>query len=150
MSPQPGKAYKIGVVARRAEVSIETLRYYERLGLLGSPRRTESGYRLYSEGIFGRLDFIRKAQAMGFTLEEIGRIIQDSEEGQSPCAEVRRIARRKLDELDRRLKQLRQYRNELAQTIADWEIKGSAAGKICGLIEGSRIDHPPEKRTHGR
>jgi DNA-binding transcriptional MerR regulator len=106
---------KIGEVSRRAEVGVETLRYYERLGLLGSPRRTESGYRLYSESIFGRLDFIRKAQAMGFTLEEIGRIIQESETGRSPCAEVRRIARRKLEELDLRLKQLRQYRNELAR-----------------------------------
>ncbi len=142
--------HKIGVVARRAEIGVETLRYYERLGLLGSPRRTESGYRLYTDAIFVRLDFIRKAQAMGFTLEEIARIIQESEKGQSPCAEVRRIARRKLDELDRRLKQLRQYRNELAQTLADWETKGSAAGKVCGLIESSHIAHQPEKSIRSR
>ena len=82
---------------------------------------------------------------MGFTLDEIGRIIQESETGQSPCAEVRRIARRKLAELDRRLKQLRQYRNELARTLADWDRKGSAAGRICGLIEESHIAHPPER-----
>jgi DNA-binding transcriptional MerR regulator len=136
---------KIGEVSRRSDLGIEALRYYERLGLLGSPQRTQSGYRIYSESIFARLDFIRKAQAMGFTLEEIGRIIQESEKGQSPCAEVRRIAKRKLDELDLRLKQLRQYRNELAQTLAEWESKGSAAGKICGLIEESHIAHPPEK-----
>jgi DNA-binding transcriptional MerR regulator len=142
--------HKIGAVARRAEIGVETLRYYERLGLLGSPRRTESGYRLYTDAIFVRLDFIRKAQAMGFTLEEIARIIQESEKGQSPCAEVRRIARRKLDELDRRLKQLRQYRNELAQTLADWETKGSAAGKVCGLIESSHIAHQPEKSIRSR
>jgi DNA-binding transcriptional MerR regulator len=145
MTAQPVKALKIGEVARRAEVGIETLRYYERLGLLGSPRRTQAGYRLYSETIFARLDFIRKAQAMAFTLEEIGRIIQESETGQSPCAEVRRIAHRKLEELDQRLKQLRQYRNELARTLTEWESKGSAAGRICGLIEESHIAHPPEK-----
>jgi DNA-binding transcriptional MerR regulator len=141
---------KIGEVSRRAELGIETLRYYERLGLLGSPRRTESGYRLYSESIFGRLDFIRKAQAMGFTLEEIARIIQESETGRSPCAEVRRIARRKLEELDLRLKQLRQYRNELARTLTEWERKGSAAGKICGLIEESHIDHVPDRAMRAR
>jgi DNA-binding transcriptional MerR regulator len=141
---------KIGEVSRRAEVGIETLRYYERLGLLGSPRRTESGYRLYSESIFGRLDFIRKAQAMGFTLEEIARIIQESETGRSPCAEVRRIARRKLEELDLRLKQLRQYRNELARTLTEWERKGSAAGQICGLIEESHIDHVPDRTMRAR
>ena len=140
-----GEMIKIGAVARRAEIGVEALRYYERLGLLGSPRRTDSGYRLYSEAIFARLDFIRKAQAMGFTLEEIARIIRESERGQSPCAEVRRIARRKLGELDLRLKQLRQYRNELARTLVEWETKGSAAGKICGLIEGSHITHPPER-----
>jgi DNA-binding transcriptional MerR regulator len=145
MTPQPVRNYKIGAVARRAALGVETLRYYERLGLLGSPRRTESGYRLYTDSIFVRLDFIRKAQAMGFTLEEIGRIIRDSEKGQSPCVEVRRIARRKLDELDLRLKQLRQYRNELAQTLVEWDKKGSAAGRICGLIEESHIAHPPER-----
>ena len=136
---------KIGEVSRRAEVGVEAIRYYERLGLLGSPRRTESGYRQYGEAIFTRLDFIRKAQAMGFTLEEIARIIQESEKGQSPCADVRRIARRKLEELDLRLKQLRQYRNELARTLVEWDRKGSAAGKICGLIEESHVGHAPEK-----
>jgi DNA-binding transcriptional MerR regulator len=145
MTPQAAKTHKIGAVARRAGIGVETLRYYERLGLLGSPRRTESGYRLYTDAIFARLDFIRKAQAMGFTLEEIARIIQESEKGQSPCADVRRIARRKLEELDQRLKQLRVYRNELAHTLAEWDRKGSAAGRICGLIEESHIAHPPEK-----
>ena len=146
MTPQVVRTHKIGAVARRAELGVETLRYYERLGLLGSPRRTESGYRLYTDAIFARLDFIRKAQAMGFTLDEIARIIQESETGRSPCADVRRIARRKLAELDERLKQLRRYRNELAQTLAEWDKKGSAAGRICGLIEESHIAHPPEKR----
>jgi DNA-binding transcriptional MerR regulator len=143
-------ALKIGEVSKRAELGIETLRYYERLGLLGSPRRTDSGYRLYTESIFARLDFIRKAQAMGFTLEEIARIIQESEKGQSPCADVRRIARRKLEELDLRLKQLRQYRNELARTLTEWDRKGSVAGKICGLIEESHIAHPPEKTLRSK
>ena len=142
MTARPPRALKIGEVARRAELGVETLRYYERLGLLGSPRRTEAGYRLYGEAIFGRLDFVRKAQAMGFTLDEIARIIRESETGKSPCADVRRIAKRKLEELDQRLRQLRRYRNELAQTLVEWERKGSAAGKICGLIEQSHIAHP--------
>jgi DNA-binding transcriptional MerR regulator len=133
------KALKIGEVARRGEVGIETLRFYERLGLLGSLRRSDAGYRLYSESVFVRLDFIKKAQAIGFSLEEIGRIIQESEKGQSPCADVRRIARRKLEELDRRLKQLRRYRTELARTLTEWDRKGSVAGKVCGLIEGIHL-----------
>ena len=150
MTAEPVRTHKIGAVARRAAIGVETLRYYERLGLLGSPRRTDAGYRLYGEGIFTRLDFIRKAQAMGFTLEEIARIIQESEKGQSPCAEVRRIARGKLEDLDHRLKQLRQYRNELARTLVEWESKGTSAGKICGLIEGSHIAHPPERTMRSK
>src|SRR5260370_41798058 len=123
---------KIGEVARRAEVGIEALRYYERLGLLGSPRRTAAGYRLYTESIFVRLDFIRKAQAMGFTLEEIARIIHESEKGRSPCADVRRIARRTLEALDLRLKQLRQYRNELSRTLTDGSARGRRRAKSAG------------------
>jgi DNA-binding transcriptional MerR regulator len=150
MTAQPVRTYKIGAVAQRAEIGVEALRYYERLGLLGSPRRTGAGYRLYGEAIFARLDFIRKAQAIGFTLDEIARIIQESETGQSPCAEVRRIARRKLEELDQRLKQLRQYRNELARTLVEWESAGSTAGRICGLIEGSHITRRPERTIRSK
>ena len=63
---------------------------------------------------------------MGFTLEEIARIIQESETGQSPCADVRRTAHRKLEELDQRLKQLRRYRNELARTLRAKASRGPA------------------------
>lgn len=131
---------KIGEVARRTGIGVETLRFYERSGLLAPPVRTESGYRIYKADALERLDFIKRAQTLGFTLEEIRQIINESHAGGSPCSDVRRIMRQRLQELDERMEVMRQYRDELAQTIAKWEEIGDAPGHVCGLIESARID----------
>lgn len=130
---------RIGEVARRSGVGIEALRFYERRGLLGRPARTESNYRVYDESVLERLDFIRRAQAVGFTLDEIGEILSESADGRSPCRHVRELARRKLEELDAHLAELRRHRAELARTLADWDARGEEAGHVCGLIEHSTM-----------
>lgn len=131
---------KIGDVSRLSGIGIEALRFYERSGLLGKPARSRNGYRLYDEGILERLSFIKKAQTLGFSLDEIRRIINESNAGESPCAEVREIVRRRLSDLDKHLLDLRRYRKELAATLERWDEKGAADGEICGLIEGTRIE----------
>ncbi|MBV9211201.1 MAG: MerR family DNA-binding protein, partial [Acidobacteria bacterium] len=73
---------------------------------------------------------------------EIKRVIAEKRDGQSPCAEVRGIVRRRLEELDERMKRMRLYRKELAQALAEWEKDGDTAGHICGLIESAHIEHP--------
>jgi len=133
------RSLRIGEVARRSGVGIEALRFYERRGLLGRPARTESNYRVYDETVLERLDFIRRAQAVGFTLDEIGEILAESADGHSPCRHVRELARRKLEELDARLAELRRHRAELARTLADWDERGEEAGHVCGLIEHSTM-----------
>jgi MerR family copper efflux transcriptional regulator len=138
----PQKRLKIGEVAKRSGVGIETLRFYERQGLLGTPARTESGYRLYGEEVLEQLDFIRRAQTLGFSLAEIGRVMADSRAGQSPCAEVREIVRARLAELDERLAELERYRDELATTLKEWDETGDRPGHVCGLIEGSHVTAP--------
>lgn len=130
---------RIGEVARRSGVGVEALRFYERRGLLGRPARTESNYRVYNESVLERLDFIRRAQAVGFTLDEIGEILAESADGRSPCRHVRELARRKLEELDARLAELRRHRAALARTLAEWDERGEASGRVCGLIEHSTI-----------
>ena len=125
---------KIGEVAARSGLGVEALRFYESRGLLEPVTRTEAGYRLYDSAVFERLDFIKKAQAIGFNLDEIARIISESCQG-LPCAEVRRLAAEKLAELDRRLAELRRYRRELKETVEAWERVGEKEGVICGLIE---------------
>ena len=140
-SPHPSRvrALRIGEVSKQTGVGIEALRFYEKRGLLGNPSRTSSGYRLYSPAVLERLDFIKRAQVLGFTLSEIARIIADREAGQSPCAEVRAIVRRRLQELDERMKEMRRYRSELSEALAEWEKIGDAPGHVCGLIEGTRL-----------
>jgi len=138
----PGRPLlKIGEVSRRSGIGIEALRFYEKGGLLDRPSRTESGYRVYDEAVLERLNFIKQAQALGFSLDEIKRVISDARSGQSPCDEVREIVRHRLAELDARIREMRHYRKELAATLAEWEQVGRAPGHICGLIEGARITH---------
>jgi DNA-binding transcriptional MerR regulator len=139
---------KIGEVSRLSGVGIEALRFYERQGLLGDPPRTESGYRLYDEEALERLEFIKRAQVLGFSLAEIARIIAEKQAGQSPCAEVREIVRLRLGQLDERLKELRLYRRELAAALKEWDEAGDKEGHICGLIEGTKLRHPvPAPKT---
>jgi DNA-binding transcriptional MerR regulator len=148
-TPASGRGLRIGEVARRSGVGVEALRFYERRGLLGRPARTESNYRVYDETVLERLDFIKRAQAVGFTLDEIGEILAESAEGRQPCRHVRELARRKLEELDRRLSELRRHRAELARTLSDWDARGEEAGHICGLIEHSTLT-APEAASGGR
>jgi DNA-binding transcriptional MerR regulator len=132
---------KIGEVARLSGIGIEALRFYERSGLLGRPGRTASGYRVYDRAVLQRLDFIKRAQILGFSLDEIKQIIADKQAGKSPCREVREIVRHRLTELDERLKEMRRYRNELGAALMKWEETGELDGHVCGLIEETEIEH---------
>src|ERR687894_2665874 len=142
---------KIGEVSKRSGIGIEALRFYERSGLLERPHRTESGYRVYDEAVLERLAFIKQAQALGFALDEVKRIVDDARAGKSPCDEVREIVRRRLDELDARMREMRRYQVELAKTLEEWDRVGRAPGRICGLIEGTQVGHgQQEKQRVGR
>src|SRR6188472_1890127 len=103
---------KIGEVARRSGVSIETLRFYEKSGLLDRPGRTYSGYRVYGADVLDRISFIKQAQVLGFTLNEIARLIEHKRKRESPCEEVREIVQTRLGELEERIKQMNRYRKE--------------------------------------
>lgn len=136
---------RIGEVSRRSGVGIEALRFYEKQGLLRHATRTQSGYRLYREEVLERLEFIKRAQLLGFSLAEIAHIIKEKESGINPCAEVREIVRSRLRELDERMKEMRRYRKELAAALQDWDAAREKEGEVCGLIEGTRISHPLQR-----
>lgn len=145
ITPTSVAPLKIGEVAKLSGIGIEALRFYERSGLLGRPGRTESGYRMYDAEVLERLDFIKRAQILGFSLEEIKQIIAEEQAGQSPCTKVREVVRTRLQELDQRMREMRIYRKELASTLVDWDKRGDVKGHICGLIEGSNIKHDRSK-----
>lgn len=140
-SQPPRETLKIGEVARESGIGIEALRFYERSGLLERPARSVSGYRMYRREILERLEFIKRAQVLGFTLHEIKELIAHKRAGESPCEEVRAIVRQRLAELDERMREMQLYRAELAATLAEWDEQGEAEGHVCGLIEYSNIEH---------
>ena len=140
---------KIGDVSKRSGIGIEALRFYEKSGLLDKPSRTYSGYRVYGEEVLERLAFIKRAQALGFSLDEIRQIVDDARKGESPCDEVREIVRRRMEELDERLRELQRYRRELKSTLEEWDKVGRAPGHICGLIEGSEVGQACHPKAEG-
>jgi DNA-binding transcriptional MerR regulator len=135
ISLEKDKLMRIGDVARKASIGIETLRFYERLGLIEATRRTPSGYREYDQSVFERIDFIRKSQEIGFSLEEIKEIIGHKKAGRSPCSHVKDLVRRRLSELEQKIKSMQSSRKKLAKMLEDWEKIGESEGHVCGLIE---------------
>ena len=130
---------KAGAVAKAAGVGVQTLHYYERLGLLQKPKRSAANYRLYTPKAVRRVGFIKKAQALGLTLEETKQILDLKDHGREPCRKVAELGEKHLQEIDARLTQLRAYRRALAQAVNAWPKKNLSerhcAGEFCDLIE---------------
>jgi len=97
----------IGTIARQTGVPIQTIRYYERLGLLPKPQRTTSGYRLYGDETGDRLQFIKKAQHLGLRLDEVKDILDLAERGRCPCGHVQAVLKNRLKELQQKIADLR-------------------------------------------
>ncbi len=108
---------RIGALATQAGVSIDTVRYYERAGLLSPPSRTAAGYRIYPADTVGRLRFIRRAKDLGFSLEEIRDLLTLSDRRDSGVAAVRRIASHRLADVEARLGELTALRDGLKQLV---------------------------------
>lgn len=129
---------RIGDVAARAGLSAPAIRYYESVGLLAPAPRSVTGYRHYNETTIEELRFIKKAQALGFALEEIGEILKLSRAGKTPCSHVLDLARRHLAAVDERVKQLSRFRDSLAGELAKWDgVKEPTCGGLCQIIAGS-------------
>lgn len=126
-----------GQLAKLAGVSADTLRHYERIGVLLSPRRTDGGYRLYPADALARVQLIRRALSMGFSLPELVKILKVRDRGGAPCKQVRALAESKLRELDERLEELNQLRSHLADWIVAWDERLSRTpdGERAGLLE---------------
>lgn len=106
---------KIGELARAAGVSTKAIRYYESIGVLAEPDRTESGYRSYGPTAVERLDFVKHAQSAGLTLAEIRSILQIKDEGGQTCEHTTAMLRNHLDELDAKIAELNDARVQLSE-----------------------------------
>lgn len=126
-----------GEAANAAGVGIQTLHFYERQGLISRPPRSRSGYRLYSPEIVEQVHFIRKAQALGFSLDEIKEILELARKGTSPCGRVQAALAEKMAEVDRRLEELRSFRVELASLIKQAHVVSAHKNdaRVCSIVE---------------
>lgn len=146
------KGLFIGKVAEKTGLSPKTIRYYEAIGLLPKPERSEHRYRLYSPEAIELLKFIKKAQGLGLKLSEIREIIAIRQQGELPCLHVRAMFQEKLKDLDRKITELQTLRDELHRLLANWTRRARAAGSakaaICPHIEaaGRPRLHQKEKK----
>ena len=126
-----------GDVAKQLGVGVQTLHYYEREGLIPTPKRTEAGYRLYTPELIERVAFVRKAQALGLPLEEVKEILRLAEQGTCPCGHVRHALVGKLADVDRRVRELRTFRRDLSTFIDRSVSLGATAGgaRFCSIVE---------------
>lgn len=129
---------KIGELARATGLTAKTIRYYELLGLLEEPRRTESGYRLYGQEDVEWLDFIKKAKRLGLTLDEVRDILTLHKQRQAPCLHVLALLDQKLERIDGVIRELEEFRRELARLRAESQARLEELpeeARICGIVE---------------
>lgn len=123
------KSFTIGALARTAGVNVETIRYYQRRGLLPKPGKPVAGYRRYPADTLARLRFIKRAQELGFTLREIAELLTL---GSASCRETQRLAEHKRADLDLRLRDLKAMRQTLNRLIKSCRADGAT---VCPIID---------------
>lgn len=149
-------ALRIGELAAAVRLNPKTIRYYEAIGLLPTPQRTEAGYRLYGEYDRERLQFIRKAAAVGLSLQEIGELLGLRESGEQPCRHLGELVERKLVAVDDQIAALQAFREELIEVRNAATSERCEDGELCGVIEHHRplredFAFPPKSmRVRGR
>jgi len=131
------RALRISEAAQLAGVSPDTLRYYERMGLLPKIGRTESGYREYSEGMVERIRFVRNALRFGFSLKQVTKFLGARESGRAPCREVRAAAEDILARVDEQIKDLKAARRAIRDTLVDWDrrLSETPTGQPARLLQ---------------
>jgi len=129
---------KIGQVAEESGVNLQTIRYYERDGLLPAPPRLASGYRLYTEDTVRRVKFIKRAQELGFTLDEIGELLTLRVSEARSSAEVRSIAEAKITDIENKVRALQAMKKALVH-LTD-KCSGNGPATECPILESLDSD----------
>ena len=142
LSSVMGALLSIGKVAAISGTTTDTIRYYERRGLLPKPTRTPGGYRQYPEGIVNRLSLVRNAQRFGFSLAEIAGFLRIREAGGRPCHDVRAAAQRTLNGVDAQIADLMSTRKRMQQTLRNWDrtLQRTPSNQQARLLD--RLDAP--------
>jgi DNA-binding transcriptional MerR regulator len=133
--------YRSSELAELAGISTDTLRHYERKGVLARPLRKANDYRQYPSSALQRVRLIRRAIAVGFTLDELASVLTVRDSGGAPCMEVRALATAKLSEIETRLREMSELRKELRAVLKDWDIRleHRAPGQRAHLLESLNV-----------
>ena len=124
------KPLTIGLLAKAAEVNLETVRYYQRIGLINEPIKPSQGYRIYPEESLSRIKFIKRAQQLGFSLQEIQELL---ELGEGNCEDIRLRAEQKQTQIDQQIKDLKILRSTLADLINSCH--KSTKANHCAIVD---------------
>ena len=143
--PSLEAGYRSGQLAAKAGVSADTLRHYERRGLLAPAGRLPNGYRLYPPEALDRVLLIQRALGVGFSLDELAKVLRARDRGQPPCREVRALAARKLEEVEQQLESLASFRDTLEVTLRDWDARlekrrGEEPARLLDSLVAGRED----------
>lgn len=138
-----------GELADLAGVSRDTLRHYERKGVLPRPLRGHNAYRQYPPEALQRVQLVRRALSVGFTLDELAKVLKVRDAGGAPCEEVRKLAAQKLLSVQDQLLELTKLRDDLQETLKDWDTRLAhrTNGKRANLLESLSVDAKPAKRS---
>ncbi|MEM9510707.1 MAG: heavy metal-responsive transcriptional regulator [Cyanobacteria bacterium P01_E01_bin.35] len=134
---------KIGELAKQTNLAVGTLRYYSDLGLLQPVKRGGNGYRYYSQDASKQVKFIKKAQAIGFTLEEIKTILDVRDRGEKPCSLVQGLLNKKIEQLEIQIKKMSWFKQELEEYRQSWSDRPSYESdsqEVCPLISSVSLD----------
>jgi MerR family mercuric resistance operon transcriptional regulator len=135
----------IGILSRQSGVNVETIRYYERIGLLANPPRSAGGYRMYSAAHVGRLRFVRRARDLGLSIEEVRRLLSLADQKSKSCSKVRDLANHHLGDIRGRIADLRRMERVLSRLV-----EACAKGELdhCPLLEALARPDDSSKLLH--
>jgi len=127
---------QIGQVAEQSGMPVKTIRYYEEFGLLKSAERTEGRFRLFASNLITRLNFIKKLQKLGLTLQEILGILQVYDLGLAPCNQIKQQLENQLTEINRRMAELIGLRSEIKSLLKNWiSAERAETGEIYPILQ---------------
>lgn len=132
---------RIGQLAESTGISRDTIRYYEKIGLLPAPRRRDSGYREYPDEAGNRIRVIRNAVQLGFPLKEIAKVLDVRDAGGAPCQQVRNYAHGLVGEIDHKIAQLKSEKRAMLGMIRQWDMRlaQTKPGNRALLLESDGI-----------
>ena len=146
MTTEKQTSLTIGRAAKQADVTIDTIRFYERRDLLPKPQRTANGYRLYPPETVSRLHFIRRAKGLGFTLDEIRALLKLQDVGGAK-ADVKALTEHKLEQIEIKITDLQLMRDALRKLNA--QCSGTGSVSSCPIIETLSINSSPDSDDPG-